>query len=169
MQRLDLRRVVQDTATLLRNSHEVGERHTIDVTSSPVEVLVEADENQVRQVVWNLATNGLRAMPNGGALTLSASADAAQGGAPVLTVTDQGVGIKAEDVDSIFQPFRGNFGKGSGLGLAIVHRIITDYGGRIDVRSEPGRGTTIRVVFPTVRQSGQVAAAGQPAAAPGPS
>jgi two-component system sensor histidine kinase PilS (NtrC family) len=150
VQRLDLQRLVQETATLLRNSHEVGDSHTIEVCASSSQILVEADENQVRQVVWNLATNGLRAMPAGGALTLSAEIDPTDA-APVLMVTDQGVGIAAEDVDTIFQPFRGSFGKGSGLGLAIVHRIVSDYGGRIDVTSTPGRGTTIRVIFPIAR------------------
>ena len=57
------RTLVKDTATLLRNSPEVGERHTVDVSLPDDEVLVEGDENQVRQIVWNLATNGLRAMP----------------------------------------------------------------------------------------------------------
>jgi two-component system sensor histidine kinase PilS (NtrC family) len=166
VQRLDLQRVVQETATLLRNSHEVGESHVIEVAPSDAQVLVEADENQVRQVVWNLATNGLRAMANGGALTLSASSDPGQSGAPVLTVTDEGVGIPAEDVDSIFQPFRGSFGKGSGLGLAIVHRIVSDYGGRIDVRSTPGRGTTIRVIFPLARPAGEPAQVPEPVLAP---
>ena len=47
----------------------------------------------------------------------------------MLLVEDEGVGIPPEDIDLIFQPFRGSFGKGTGLGLAIVHRIVTDYGG----------------------------------------
>jgi signal transduction histidine kinase len=67
---------------------------------------------------------------------------------PALKVEDEGVGIAPEDLDAIFQPFRGSFGKGSGLGLAIVHRIVTDYGGHIDVTSTVGRGTEFRVVFP---------------------
>ena len=66
----------------------------------------------------------------------------------VLLVEDEGVGIAPEDVDSIFQPFRGSFGKGTGLGLAIVHRIVTDYGGGIEVRPRPAGGTVFRVSFP---------------------
>jgi signal transduction histidine kinase len=152
MQQLDLRRAVQDTATLLRNSPEVGEHHRLEVHVSEQEVLVEADENQIKQVVWNLATNGLRAMPNGGALHLAALREAVDDvHAGVLTVTDEGVGIAASEVDGIFQPFRGAFGKGTGLGLAIVHRIISDYNARVDVQSLPGRGTTFRVTFPPVR------------------
>jgi signal transduction histidine kinase len=115
------------------------------------EVLVDADENQVRQVVWNLASNGLRAMPHGGTLHLAAAHAHLNGvDAGVLTVTDEGVGIPPEEIDGIFQPFKGSFGKGSGLGLAIVHRIISDYNARVDVQSQPGRGTTFRVTFPPV-------------------
>ena len=54
-----------------------------------------------------------------------------------------------EELDGIFQPFRGSFGKGSGLGLAIVHRIVTDYSARVDVQSQPGQGTTFAVRFPS--------------------
>jgi two-component system sensor histidine kinase PilS (NtrC family) len=148
--RLDLRNVVQDTATLLRNSTEIGERHSITVSVPADPVQVQADENQIRQVLWNLATNGLRAMPDGGTLSMSASYDpASPGDAPMLTVTDEGVGIPAEELENIFQPFRGSFTRGTGLGLAIVHRIASDYNARIDVYSQPGRGTTISMSFPS--------------------
>ncbi len=153
MQHLDVRRVLQDAAALLRNSSEVSDRHTVDVIEAGEPVTVEADENQIRQIVWNLATNALRAMPTGGRLRLSASVER-RGGAgdvAVLTVKDEGMGIPPEEIDKIFQPFRGAFGKGTGLGLAIVYRIVSDYGGRIDVDSTPGQGTTFRVSFPSAR------------------
>lgn len=149
MQRLDLRPIVQETAILLRNSPEVDESHQIDVRLDEEPVFINADEGQIRQIIWNLATNGLRAMPNGGALCISAVHDqGSEGRLAVLKVEDQGVGIAPEDVDSIFQPFRGSFGKGSGLGLAIVHRIVTDYGGHIEVKPRPEGGTEFRVSFP---------------------
>ena len=149
--RLDLRRILNDTALLLRNSSEALEGHAIDVRVPPTEVAVEADENQIRQIVWNLATNGLRAMRNGGHLTLSArieSSDGGDAGSAVMAVADEGVGIPAEELDSIFQPFRGTFSKGTGLGLAIVHRTVSDYGGEIQVSSTPGVGTTVTVRLP---------------------
>jgi two-component system sensor histidine kinase PilS (NtrC family) len=149
LQKLDLRPIVQETAMLLRNSTEVQEQHEIEVRQADEAVAIEADEGQIRQILWNLATNGLRAMPNGGTLCLSAVHEqTAAGRVAVLLVEDEGVGIAPEDVDSIFQPFRGSFGKGTGLGLAIVHRIVTDYGGHIDVRPRAAGGTEFRVSFP---------------------
>ena len=66
----------------------------------------------------------------------------------MITVADEGVGIAAEELDRLFQPFNGQFAKGTGLGLAIVHRIVTDYNGEIRVSSHPGRGTTVSVRLP---------------------
>jgi two-component system, NtrC family, sensor histidine kinase PilS len=166
---LDLRRAVSDTATLLRNSPELGEGHVIDLALPGDVVAVDADENQIRQIVWNLATNGLRAMPNGGRLTLSASRTDGDTQAPVLTVIDEGVGIPADDLETIFQPFRGSFGKGSGLGLAIIHRIVSDYGAKIDVQSQVGQGTTFRINVPptTGRVPDEAVAAATGASEPG--
>jgi len=143
--RFDLRRVVQDAGVLLRNSADVRESHTVDVAVPDQPIWFDADEGQITQILWNLATNGLRAMPEGGALLLGASAD---GPDVVITVQDHGVGIEAEAVERLFQPFHGTFAKGSGLGLAIVHRIVTDYQGAIRVDSTPGSGTTFSVRLP---------------------
>lgn len=149
LQTLDLRSIVQETSLLLRNSPDVHDRHDVDVASADRAVMVDADESQIRQIIWNLATNGLRAMPHGGCLRLSAlSEQGADGRTAILLVEDEGVGIPTDEVDSIFQPFRGSFGTGTGLGLAIVHRIVTDRGGHIDVRPRAGGGTVFRVSFP---------------------
>ena len=149
-QPLDLRALVNETAMLLRNSTEVDDSHNIEVVQSAEPVTIDADESQVRQIIWNLATNGLRAMPDGGTLRLSAVKES---GVAALGVEDEGVGIPPEEVEKIFQPFRGSFGKGTGLGLAIVHRIVTDYGGNIDVRPRNGGGTIFRVTFPTLSRA----------------
>jgi two-component system sensor histidine kinase PilS (NtrC family) len=147
--RVDLRTLVLETATLLKNSPDVGDRQSIVTDVPDHAVPVDADEGQLRQILWNLATNGLRAMPDGGEIRLAAREEADAEGQPVaaLEVCDQGVGIAADEIDMIFQPFRGSFGKGTGLGLAIVYRIVTDNRGRIDVQSAPGRGTTFTVRF----------------------
>jgi two-component system sensor histidine kinase PilS (NtrC family) len=147
VQRFDVRRAINDAALLLRNSAEVHEGHVIEVEVPPTEVWFEADEGQIKQIVWNLATNGLRAMPKGGRLRLAVATEPAFDGV-TIQVQDDGVGIPAEELDALFQPFHGHFDKGSGLGLAIVHRVVTDYNGEIHVNSQPGVGTTVSVRLP---------------------
>ena len=147
IERFDVRRAHNDTALLLRNSAEVLEGHDIAVDVPASELWYEADEGQIKQIVWNLATNGLRAMPEGGRLHLVGALEPSSDGV-VLTVRDEGIGIQPEELDALFQPFHGTFAKGSGLGLAIVHRIVTDYNGEIQVRSQPGAGTTVSVRLP---------------------
>ena len=153
MARFDLRQAVTDTARLLENSPELHETHAIAVEVPAEPVLFQADEGQIRQILWNLATNGLRAMPDGGRLTLSAAAEE-NGSQILIAVADEGVGIAAEELDGIFQPFRGAFTRGTGLGLSIVHRIVSDYGGEVGVTSSKGEGTVVRVKFPVAVAAG---------------
>ncbi len=145
--RFDVRRVLQDTAQLLRNSPEILEAHAIEVDVPEEPLWYEADEGQIKQVVWNLATNGVRAMPKGGRLRLAAGVEEHQQSV-MITVQDEGIGIPAEEIEGLFQPFHGSFAKGSGLGLAIVHRIVTDYRGEIQVSSRRGSGTLVSVRLP---------------------
>ena len=144
--RLDLARVVSETALLLRHDTEFGEHHHLDVDVPKAPVWVEADENQIRQVVWNLATNALHATHGGGSLRFTVGE--ASDDAVVLSVADDGVGIPADEVDKVFQPFEGKFGTGTGLGLAIVYRVVTDAGGDVHVLSAEGVGTTIEIHLP---------------------
>src|SRR4029077_14376440 len=104
--RFDVLRALNDTALLLRNSAEVGEGHEILVDVPAGELWYEADEGQIKQITWNLATNGLRAMPHGGTLRLIGAFEPSSEGV-VLTVRDDGIGIPAEDLDALFQPFHG--------------------------------------------------------------
>ncbi|RPJ60168.1 MAG: PAS domain S-box protein, partial [Acidobacteria bacterium] len=112
---LDLAKIVRDAATLLRNSADVKPEHRVEVETPPDPLLYEADEGQIRQILWNLATNGLRAMAAGGRLRLAAFSSPKPAAPPcpgheqdrppvVLEVEDEGVGIPAEELDGIFQP-----------------------------------------------------------------
>jgi two-component system, NtrC family, sensor histidine kinase PilS len=148
MTHMDVRQVITDTATLLQNSSERSEMHKIAVKVPGESVLLQADEGQIRQIVWNLATNGLRAMPDGGCLTLAAKSPTDAEPQVVISVSDEGVGIAPEELEGIFQPFRGGFSRGTGLGLSIVHRIVSDYAGEVRVTSSRGSGTTVFVKFP---------------------
>ena len=70
----------------------------------------------------------------------------------VLTVQDEGIGIPADEIETLFQPFHGSFAKGSGLGLAIVHRTVTEYKGEIEIMSRKGMGTRVSVHLPACRE-----------------
>ncbi len=148
--RVDVGKLLQDAARLLRNGAEVRDDHRIEVDAPSEPVWCVADENQIRQVVWNLATNGLRAMAGGGRLRLAVGGEVGPAGerAVVLSVEDEGCGIAPEALDGIFQPFRSTFEKGTGLGLATVHRIVTDYNGSVQVSSRVGEGTQFTVRLP---------------------
>lgn len=162
---VDLRTVIAEAATLLRNSSDRDPRHALIVTAPEEPVLVQADEGQIKQIVWNLATNGLRAMPEGGRLELCvACPEAEDPHGAMLAVIDEGVGIAEQDLDQIFQPFRGSFAKGSGLGLAIVQRIVHEHGAAIAVESVEGHGTTIRVTFPRTLPGADTTETREPAA-----
>jgi len=159
--RVDVGQVISETAALLQNSPERSDAHEIVVEVPDDPVCCLADQAQIRQIVWNLATNGLRAMDKGGKLTLSVESDGTgEGGNVRIAVRDEGVGIAPEDLDGILQPFRGGFARGTGLGLSIVHRIVSDYGGELRVTSERRKGTTVTVKLPVAgRPEAQVAAA----------
>ena len=121
-----------------------------------------ADPGQIGQVLMNLAVNAKDAMPSGGKVLIESSrltaADPAQsqldlspGEYVVLSVTDTGTGMSAEVKSHLFEPFytTKEHGKGTGLGLATVYGIVVNQsGGAIRVDTEPGRGTTFRLVFP---------------------
>jgi signal transduction histidine kinase len=87
-------------------------------------------------------------MPNGGALTLRTRRE---DGKVVIEVADTGSGLTPEECERIFTPYYTSKQHGTGLGLAIVQSVVTDHGGRISVRSEPGRGTTFVIELPDNR------------------
>jgi two-component system NtrC family sensor kinase len=109
---------------------------------------VVCDGSQIQQMVLALAMNALEATPADGEVVLAARA--AEGGGIVLEVRDTGAGIPPEYVPRIFEPFFTTkaAGKGVGLGLSVVYGIVHRHGGRVDVRSAPGAGTTFVVTLP---------------------
>jgi PAS domain S-box-containing protein len=103
------------------------------------------DPAQIQQVLVNLIKNALQATTKGGALTLQ-TGEGADG--VWVSVADTGGGIPQEQINRIFEPFYTTKKKGSGLGLMIVQRIVRAHGGRIELESQVGRGTTFRVWLP---------------------
>ncbi len=121
---------------------------------------VVGDATQLLQVLVNLATNARDAMPEGGRLTVRAYNEASDAeGAPsgvsvVVEVSDTGSGMTEEVRERAFEPFFTTkaVGQGTGLGLATSRGIVVEHGGRLEVSSEPGRGSTFRVVLPALAE-----------------
>ncbi len=107
-----------------------------------------SNQNALRQVFLNLITNAVQAMPNGGELRLRTLRTPEKN--VVVEFSDTGVGIPANYLNSIFNPFftTKDPGQGTGLGLSVVHSIIKRYQGKITVQSKPGAGTTFRIELP---------------------
>jgi two-component system NtrC family sensor kinase len=108
---------------------------------------VEGDPGQLRQAFVNIALNACDAMPQGGTLTvrLFAAPGAAGRAEVVVEFVDTGTGIAPEHLPKVFDPFFTTKQKGTGLGLSVVYGIVDRHGGRLDIESQPGRGTTVRV------------------------
>ncbi|HEX3769413.1 MAG TPA: ATP-binding protein [Polyangiaceae bacterium] len=152
----------------------IGE-HISLVTSLDAKLgLVNVDAGQIEQVVVNLVVNARDAMPKGGRIvvsTRSAPAEGDEGPQALLTVADDGVGMDAATLEKIYEPFftTKGVGEGTGLGLATVLGIVQQSGGRIDVESAVGEGTTFFVRLPMMpgREAGDEPAAPKSVAPPG--
>lgn len=133
---------------------------TVSIPSKLPRALIDRD--QIRQAILNLVRNGKESMPEGGTLRLSAEIE---GERLVISVGDQGIGIKPENLDRIFDPFFSTKLTGTGLGLALCHQIVTEHGGQIRVRSELGQGSEFRIEVPLIQENPMSVEAG-PRSAP---
>ena len=136
--------VVKETLELLRPEIEnrgivIKERLARQLATSPIDVA------QIKQALVNLVKNASQAMTKGG--VLSVQTDSGVDGV-VVSIADTGGGIPQEQINRIFEPFYTTKKKGTGLGLMIVQRIVRDHGGRIDLESHVGKGTTFRIWLP---------------------
>jgi two-component system, NtrC family, sensor histidine kinase PilS len=158
--RFDVGALLAENFELLRNSPEVREGHRLELELDPLSAELVADPDQVSQIFWNLARNALKAMPGGGRLTV---AGGVADGVYRLRFADTGRGMPESQRANLFHPFQSFFDGGTGIGMAIVYRIVEEHGGRIEVESAEGRGTTIVVELP--RPEGERPAGGGASAA----
>ena len=141
---ISLNAVVEKTLELLRPELDnrdliVKTRLARQLTTTPI------DPTQMQQVLVNLVKNAMHAMTKGGTLTLQ-TGESADG--VWMSITDTGGGIPQEQINRIFEPFYTTKKTGTGLGLMIVQRIVRAHGGRIELESHVGRGTTFRIRLP---------------------
>ncbi len=111
---------------------------------------VYGNRTEVQELLWNLTLNAAQSMPNGGTLEIETKHGHTDNEQALLEIriSDTGFGIKVENLDKIFIPFYTTKDRGTGLGLAIVSRITESHGGRIDIESEPYKGTVCRLYLP---------------------
>jgi PAS domain S-box-containing protein len=149
---VDLNAVIRDMEEMLRRS--LGGDIRFEFSLSPDALAVHADPSQLHQVLLNLVVNARDAMPDGGTLTLSTrGAVVEEQPVAIVEVADTGHGMDEEVLAHLFEPFFTTKGPaGTGLGLATIYGIVTQSGGRIDVRSTAGEGTTFTVSLPRVAQ-----------------
>ncbi len=143
-QQVDLEAVVQNVMGLVRVRAE-RQRVEMQLVSPESGVPISADENQLQQVVLNLALNAIDAMPQGGRLTFTT---VRRGDLAELTVADTGPGIAEDMQERLFQPFATNKETGLGLGLVITRRILEAHGGRVTAENASVGGAVFRVRLP---------------------
>ena len=157
---IDVNRLVTGMSELLHRT--LGETVAVETMLAAGLWRVEVDPNQLENAVLNLAVNARDAMPDGGKLTIETAnirIDREAAGRPgqvppgqyvSLCVSDNGSGMSAETVHRAFEPFftTKEVGKGTGLGLSMVYGFVTQSGGHVQIHSEEGQGTTVRIYLP---------------------
>ena len=150
---IDLTQLLEDIITLMKNSNEYDPSINIQLVAPPEHIIIQSEEAQIKQMIWNLCVNGLQAMDESGNLTMTVKKvegyqhkkfETNRRGV-VIIVEDQGRGIPPEEQERIFDPFFTTREEGVGLGLPTVKQIVERFAGHIGVESEPDRGTCFDV------------------------
>ena len=144
---VNINEVVHDVVRLFQAQLEAPNRSPIecvlDLGNDPL--VVAADRELLHRALSNLVLNAMDAMPHGGALTMRTRREAEH---VIIKVADTGPGLTPEECSRLFTPYYTSKAHGTGLGLAIVQSVVSDHGGRIDVTSAIGRGTTFTIELP---------------------
>lgn len=148
---IDVGEIARTTCELIKPLAEKSSCK-IDLRMEERAYQVQGDATQIQQVLTNLITNAIQAMPDGGTVTVSVEdVTATDDDRVCIRVSDEGEGIKSEDLPRIFEPFftTKDVGLGTGLGLSIAYGIVNEHGGQINVESSPNKPTTFNVFLPS--------------------
>jgi CheY-like chemotaxis protein/two-component sensor histidine kinase len=144
--RHSLNDVIEETAGLVRAELELrGIEPTLAL--DPAAPIVSADRQQLEEVLMNLFMNAIEAMPHGGRLSVT-TAQAADGSAVAITIADTGIGIPADALSKVFDPFFSTKPGATGLGLTVVQSTVEGHGGKMEISSRVGAGTTVLITWP---------------------
>jgi two-component system sensor histidine kinase PilS (NtrC family) len=145
--------VLDETLKLLENRLPSLDRSSESAAHAPIQIVRKfeiseaytiADSDRLKQVFWNISENAVRAMPDGGTLTVTVRANDNHF---IVTFNDTGKGMPKNQIEKIFEPFQSEFDGGTGLGLAIVYQIVQAHDAKISVRSGPGEGADFILQF----------------------
>jgi two-component system sensor histidine kinase PilS (NtrC family) len=155
----DLNAVLAEVLDLIRHEAHSRQNVRIDARLSADAMTAPVDQDQIKQVFWNLTANAFEAMPDGGTLTIATGRREVRAEGRISEVIevsfqDTGIGISKGALDKIFLPFFTTKREGSGLGLAAVHRIVDLHGGWIRVSSQEGKGAAFVVCLPVSAEVG---------------
>ncbi len=147
--RCNLGVLVAEAVSLLEKSCDSAHPVTFSVETEAEEVMVAGDPDQLKQALWNLGLNAIQAMQMGGQISFAIRRHGSTDGDGwvAIELTDTGRGIPPGEIERIFDPFYTTRPGGTGLGLAITQKIIDNLGGRIEVTSQEGGGSTFRVLL----------------------
>jgi two-component system, NtrC family, sensor histidine kinase PilS len=154
IQPLPVCQMILDTISLMKRQQEISSLYRVQ-THFEMEPVLQMDPHIFQQILWNLFTNALEAMPDGGDLVVRVSAHPNQADKEVrghsllrIDIEDSGCGISPELQEKIFEPFFTTKEKGTGLGLSTVYQLLQSCGGRIEVHSEHNCGSIFSLLFP---------------------
>lgn len=156
---IDITQLLQDVVLLLKNSSDYDTSIDIQVHVPEHHILIQSEEELIKQLVWNLCINATQAMDKAGQICLELQEVdryqhknfSTERKGFVLVVKDQGRGISEDNLQNIFDPFFTTREEGVGLGLATVMKIVQQFGGNIGLDSEPGKGTRFEIYLPQER------------------
>jgi nitrogen fixation/metabolism regulation signal transduction histidine kinase len=157
-QSVDLNEVARNVARLFQAQLHLPDHARIDCRLELAESMtsIAADPELLHRALSNLILNAMDAMPQGGTLTLRTRQE---GERAVIEVCDTGAGLTREECERLFTPYFTSKAHGTGLGLAIVQSVVSDHGGKVSVRSQPGKGATFVIELP--RNPDKLRAAGR--------
>lgn len=151
---VDVARVIDSSLSLLKRRAETGEIKLAVRIAKKLPAL-RGDERRIKQILFNLVSNASKFTPDGGKISISATVGATTG--LRIHVADTGVGIRPEDIDTVMTPFGqvhdddSPDDTGTGLGLPLAKSLVESHDGKLNLESQPGKGTRVTVQFPPMR------------------